>query len=118
MTQSNPNGIIGFGFSKDSFDIGISAQTGRTSTAVAIGMSWTKSYIVASLIFSSSYERIFYAINFKLAVKHWLVLGVAVLSCTVPALAPIAASAVKMLTAAASAAKPLLLIALPVLLGV
>ena len=117
-TQTNANGIIGFGFSRDSFDVGISAATGKTSTAVAVGVTWTESYIVASLIFSSRYERIFYAINFKLAVKHWLVVAAAILCAIVPQLAPIAGYAVKLICATARAAKPLLACALPILLGV
>ena len=59
-----------------------------------------------------------YAINFKLAVKHWLAVAVAVVCCIVPQLVPIAAYIVKLLSAAASVAKPILITALPLLLGV
>ncbi len=117
-TQSNANGIIGFGFSRNSFDVGISVATGKTSTAVAVGATWTESYIVATLIFSSRYERIFYAINFKLAIKHWLVIAAAILCAIIPQLAPIGAYAAKLLCASARAAKPILMRALPRLLGV
>ena len=117
-TQRNPYGIIGFGFSKNSFDVGLSLSSGKISTAVAVGATWTESYIAASLVYSSKIEHIFYAINFKLAIKHWLTLTAAVVCCIVPQLVPIAAYIVKILGAAASTAKPILMIALPILLGV
>ena len=117
-TQSNPRGIIGLGFSQSSFDIGISLSSGKMSTAVAVGASWTESYITASFVFSSKLKRIFYSINFKLAVKHWLTVAVGVICCVVPQLAPIAAYVLKILAAAASTAKPILITALPLLLGV
>ena len=116
--QTNAKGIIGFGFSKNSFDVGISASTGRTSTALAVGATWTESYIVASLVFSSKKERRFYAINFKLAVKHWLVVATAILCAIVPQLVPIASYAVKLICSTARAAKPILMSALPILLKV
>jgi len=116
--QNNAKGIIGFGFSENSFDVGITASTGRTSTAVAVGATWTESYIVASLVFSSKKERKIFSINFKLAVKHWLVVATAILCAIVPQLVPIATYAVKLICSTARAAKPILMSALPILLKV
>lgn len=117
-TQTNANGIIGFGFSKNSFDVGLTLLSGKPSTAIAVGASWTESYIVASLVYSSKYERIFYAINFKLAIKHWLALSAAILCVILPQLIPIIKYAVKLVCSTARAAKPILMTALPILLGV
>ena len=117
-TQTNAKGIIGLGFSKNSFDVGISFGTGKTSTAVAVGLTWRERYILATVVFSSKLERIFYAINFKLAVKHWLAVTVAILCVVIPQLAPIAAYAVRLLRATSRTAKPILMCALPLLLGV
>ena len=75
-------------------------------------------YYVASLVFSSKKERRFYAINFKLAVKHWLVVATAILCAIVPQLVPIATYAVKLICSTARAAKPILMSALPILLKV
>ena len=117
-TQSNPKGIIGFGFSKNSFDVSISAQTGKTSTAIGIGATWTEAYVQASLIYSSKKGRYYFAVNFKFAIKHWLSLAVAVICYLVPVLAPIAGSVVKVLCASVSSAKAILLSMLPILLKV
>ena len=115
-TQTNPSAIIGFGFTRDSFDIGVSLQTGKLSTAIAVGISWTETYIQASLIFSSKKGRYFFSINFKLAIKHWLVLAAAALCYLIPALTPVAGYAVKVLCASARTAKPILCSMLPILL--
>ena len=106
------------GFSSNSFDVGLALNSGKISSAVAVGASWTESYIMASLVYSSKIENIFYAINFKLAIKHWLSLTAAILCCIVPQLVPIATYIVKIIGSAASTAKPILIAALPLLLGV
>ncbi len=116
--QTNPYGIIGFGFSKGSFDIGISTNSGKISTAVAVGLTWKETYVQASLIFSSKKGKCFFSINFKLGIMHWFAIGVAAICYLVPALTPVAAYAVKMLSASVRVVRPLLPIVLPVLLKI
>lgn len=114
--QTNPSGITGFGFSKNSFDIGITTSSGKISTAIAVGLSWKETYIQASLIFSSKKGRYFFSINFKLAIMHWFTIGAAALCYCVPAFTPIVSYIVKLFGASTRVAKPLLPIILPVLL--
>ena len=116
--QSNVNAIIGFEFTKRSFNIGITAFSGKLSSAISVGASWTESYIAASIVYSSKFENIVFSINFKLAIKHWLALAVGILCVVVPQIAPIVAYAVKLLCANARTARPILMVALPILLGV
>ena len=117
-TQTNPSGIIGFGFSNDSFDVGIYAGSGRTSIALVVGVSWTETYIQASFMFSSKKGHVYFSINFKLAIKHWFAIAVAAICYIVPALAPVVGYVIRILSATTRVAKPILCAMLPILLKV
>ena len=116
--QSNPQGLISFGFSKWSFDVGISLGTGRLGTAIAVGVSWSEIYLQCSVIYSAKNTRMFFAINFKFAVKHWFSLAVGALCYAVPILVPVAKTALKALFMSKRTVKPVLLYMLPIILKV
>ncbi|MBE5921212.1 MAG: RHS repeat-associated core domain-containing protein [Lachnospiraceae bacterium] len=116
--QTNASGLICFGFTENSFDVGISKGSGKISVAYAIGINWKETYFNACIIFSPENYGPYFAINFKFAVSHIATAAVAVVCVAVPAMAPVVGKFTSMLTMSARRAVPILMNAVPIFLKV